>query len=157
MIVNFNTTFEENLEIVYDRKRIAHEYIKTRFAVDFLSAIPIDLISKLFFSTDNEKFKVFSLLKLIRMLRLTRIIRVLNVQRDAKSKIKLFQVFFQLTLYLHCQACLIWFMIEYDKIWYHPVLVGDVSWDSKFYSDSKLAQYVNSFHWSLLSMLGNDN
>lgn len=105
IIVNFSTTFEEGYEVIYDRKRIAHEYIRTRFTIDFLSAIPMDFLIVVFFSNQvstTKELKAISLLKLVRMLRLSRIIRALNVQRDLKSKIKLAKVFFQLILYLHC-------------------------------------------------------
>ena len=94
ILVNFNTTFEEGYEEVCDRKKIAANYLKTRFTVDFLSAIPVDLIGSLFFSSEAKELKALSLLKLVRMMRLSRIIRALNVQRDLKSKIKLLKVFF---------------------------------------------------------------
>ena len=105
IFVNFSTTMEEGYEVIYDRKRIAHEYIRTRFTIDFLSAVPIDLFITLFLPdsvSSTKEFKAISLLKLVRMLRISRIIRALNVQRDLKSKIKLVKVFFQLVLYLHC-------------------------------------------------------
>ena len=89
IIVNFNTSYSKEVDIIYDRKLIARKYIKTRFTVDILSAMPLDLIAGVFFSFSSKELKILSLLKLIRMLRLSRIIRALNVQRSIKSKVKL--------------------------------------------------------------------
>ena len=109
--MNFNTTFELGYDIVYDRKLIAKNYIRTRFAVDIISAIPIDVIIKFLINSDAKVFKAFSLFKLVRMLRLSRIIRALNVKKEFKSKVKLMKLAFELILYLHCSSCLIWGLI----------------------------------------------
>ena len=156
IFANFNTSFEENQETVFDRKRIAKKYIKTRFTVDVLSAMPLDFLAGLFLSKDAKELKALSLLKLIRMLRLSRIIRALNVKRAIKSKVKLLQVFLILLLYLHCSACLLWFIISYEKLWINPTLKSDVLWSSRFYSDALHAQYLTSMHFSLLGMFGTD-
>ena len=89
IFVNFNTSFEENQKSVFSRKRIASHYIKTRFFVDLLSAVPLDSFAALFISDNSNKFEALSLLKIIRMLRLSRVIRALNVKRQIKSKAKL--------------------------------------------------------------------
>lgn len=105
IVVNFTTTYEEGYDLISDRRRIAQHYIKTRFTIDFLSAIPIDLFITIFLpasASSTKEFKAISLLKLVRMLRISRIIRALNVKKEMKSKIKLVKVFFQLVLYLHC-------------------------------------------------------
>ena len=156
LLVNCNTSFEYNYEEICDRKKIIAHYLRGRFTVDFLSAFPIDAIGSMLLSMDAKQFKIFSLLKLIRMLRLSRIIRALKVQREIKTRIKLFKVFFQLLLYLHCQACLILFIIQYDKLWNNPILVNDLFWVGKFYEDSLFAQYVIAMNFSLLDLLGNN-
>lgn len=47
VLVNFNTTFEMGYDVIYDRKMIAQHYLRTRFTIDIVSAIPIDLIMKI--------------------------------------------------------------------------------------------------------------
>ena len=90
IFINFNTSYEINLQPVYSRKCIARNYIKKNsFLIDVLSAVPVDTIGGLFLTQNTRKFKAFSILKIIRMLRLSRIIRALNVQRELKSKVKL--------------------------------------------------------------------
>lgn len=135
IIVNLNTSFEADQEVIYLRKLIARHYLRTRFTIDLLSAFPIDLFAGLFFSEDAKELKALSLLKLVRMLRLSRIIRALNVKRDIKSKVKLMQVFFILLLYIHCQACILWFIIIDSKLWNDPILSNDVLWQGRFYAD----------------------
>ena len=94
VIINFNTTYEwEDGTVVYERKLIAKRYLNTRFAVDFLSAIPLDFIAKkMSDGMTDKRIKLFSLLKLTRMLRLSRLIRTLNVHREFKVKLKLIKM-----------------------------------------------------------------
>ena len=80
----------------------------------------------------------------------------MNVVRDIKSKAKLLNVLFVLIIYLHCQACVIWFMIVNDKLWNNPVLTLELYWETKFYSDAPYAQYLVSVHFSMLTFLGAD-
>lgn len=86
ILINFDTTFDENSNEIIDRKLIAHNYIKRGFTIDFLSALPLDLITKVLIQNlSSKQLKLLSLLKLIRMLRVSRIVRALKVQRDLKS------------------------------------------------------------------------
>ena len=47
ILVNFNTTIDKGEKVVYDRKVVARAYLRGRFTVDFLSAVPLDGIAKL--------------------------------------------------------------------------------------------------------------
>ncbi len=102
LFVNMNTSYEEDYTMILNRRKIIEKYIKSRFTIDLLSATPFDYIAAIFFSAEASGLKIISLLKLVRMLRISRIIRALNVRKELKTKIKLFKVFFQLILYLHC-------------------------------------------------------
>ena len=42
ILVNFNTSYEEGYDVITDRKVIAKRYFKSRFFIDFISAVPID-------------------------------------------------------------------------------------------------------------------
>ena len=50
ILVNFNTSYSKELDTIYDRKLIARKYMKTRFTVDILSAVPLDLLAGIFLS-----------------------------------------------------------------------------------------------------------
>ena len=51
---------------------------------------------------------------------------------------------------------MVWFLIHHDELWYNPVLVNEIIWDSRFYADALYAQYFTSFHLSVLAFYGND-
>ena len=122
ILVNFNTTLNENSDEIDDRVIIAKNYLRGSFSVDFLSAFPFDLVASLIMGDLSAKqLKIFSLLKLIRMMRLSRIIRALNFNRDLKSQLKIAILVLKLVLYLHCSACLQLWVVNYDSLWENPV------------------------------------
>ena len=51
-------------------KQIAKEYLKSRFIIDFLSAIPFDFVLRYMFEEETGFFSTVSMLKLFRVLRL---------------------------------------------------------------------------------------
>jgi hypothetical protein len=84
-------------------------YIKGRFFLDLLAAIPFELISNLLESGSKlDKFGLFSLVKIIRVLRFTKVISFLNTTESVKLSLRLFKLIFYLIIYLHWQACA-WF------------------------------------------------
>jgi hypothetical protein len=85
------------------------KYIKGRFFLDLLAAIPFELISNLLKSESKlDKFGLFSLVKIIRVLRFTKVISFLNTTESIKLSLRLFKLIFYLIIYLHWQACA-WF------------------------------------------------
>ena len=120
VLVNFNTTLETS-ETVYDRRVIALNYFKGRFAIDFLSALPLDFIFFLFVPPNsNQSMKLVSILKLTRLLRLSKMLRAMNVAKDLKGTIKLMKLLFQMVLFLHLIACLHMYLIMEQQLWDHP-------------------------------------
>ena len=81
IIVNFRTTFYEieTGDEVFDARRTAKKYLKSRFAIDLISTIPFDNIASIFTSSGSPVLQLFSLLKLVRISRLGRIIERMNV------------------------------------------------------------------------------
>ena len=58
------------------------EYLNGRFTIDFLSALPLDLIAGIFVPEGNTKqMRLVSVLKLVRMLRLSKMLRAMNVEK----------------------------------------------------------------------------
>ena len=100
---------------------VAWNYIKTRFFIDLLATIPFDTLAGLFFNSDSIYLQLFGLMKLVRVLRLSRIISFLNFQDDVKVTLKLGKVIFFLSIYLHCLACLWFYIVSYDKDWIPPL------------------------------------
>ena len=137
ILISFNTSLNINNDEIHDRTQISLSYLRGQFTIDFLSAVPIDVLASIFFKNLSAKqLKIISLLKLIRMLRLTKIVRALRTSRDIKSQIKLFILLLKLILYIHCSACLQLFIIQYESLWDHPIYSSFLGWESKFAEDS---------------------
>lgn len=82
MIVNFCTAYyDEEMEIVDDRKKIAKRYVYSWFFVDFLAIFPF---SALFNTGDqyNELIRVTRLGKISRIIKLLRLVRIIKVIRN---------------------------------------------------------------------------
>ena len=110
--INLNTGVE-----ITNGREIAIAYLKSRFLIDFVSAVPIDKFIMLFYPStqsieENVKhFVALSCLKMIRILRINRLLIYLNSSSDFKLQIKLYKMFFFLLLYIHFTACLWYFII----------------------------------------------
>lgn len=91
VVLNFFTAFEdENGELVIERRRIAKNYIKTWFAVDMMSSIPITLIQKYTSSGSVDNIKLLKLSRLPRLYRLLRLIKLMRLYKSNKFVEKLF-------------------------------------------------------------------
>lgn len=126
IFVSFRTSFYHPItgDEINDLKIIRMNYLKGRFAIDFLSTVPFDNILLLFTQAKNKILAMFSLLKLFRVTRLSRIIARLNVSENAKNSMKLFQLIFFIVLYIHCSGCLWWAIIRIDQSWTPPLDLG---------------------------------
>ena len=85
-----------------DGKIIATSYLKGRFILDLIAAIPFELIQKsLSASRSLSHLGILSLFKIIRVLRFTKVISYLNTTDDIKWSLKFFKLIFYLIIYLH--------------------------------------------------------
>ena len=120
VIINFRTTFIHKVtgEEIIEQRKIAVEYIKTRFFIDLIASIPFDFIAGLFVSSGNAStLNIITLLKLVRVLRLGRLISVMKVKDDIKLSLRLLKLVFFLILYLHWQGCLWYYIVLKDTDW----------------------------------------
>ena len=134
IIVGFRSSYinKKSGEEVYQLKGIAWNYIKTRFTIDVLATVPFDFIISIFTSENVSLLELFAVLKLVRVFRLSRIITFLNFKNDVKIQMKLVKLIFFLVTYLHCFAC-VWFWIaNSDQTWIPPldyVYLGTTLWE----------------------------
>jgi len=155
IFIAFRTTFYHPItgDEIRDLKIIRKNYIRGRFAIDFLSTVPFDNLLFLITQTSNKFLAMFSLLKLIRVTRLSRIIARLNVSEDTKNSLKLFQLIFFIVLYIHCSGCG-WFAIaNVDQTWVPPI---NMDTDINLYEEDTFYKYIISIYHSVLLMMGND-
>lgn len=157
IIVNFRTTFYdiETGDEVFDPKRSAKKYLKSRFMVDLLSTIPFDNIVGIFYNNTSPVLQLFSLLKLVRISRLGHIIKSMNVTHDIKNMLKLSKLIFVIIIYIHCLACLWYVIVTVNKQWRPPLeyLAPQFDW----YEEPSLAnKYFITFYTAVLILTGND-
>eukprot|EP00924_Labyrinthula_sp_SR-Ha-C_P002834 maker-scaffold_13-snap-gene-8.4-mRNA-1 protein AED:0.00 eAED:0.00 QI:61/1/1/1/1/1/2/317/622 len=81
IVATFNTPIqdEDTGLIITDRTKIAKQYFKTWFFIDFIPVIPYDLILLLISSGNNENLGSIRFLRIIRVLKLLKILRVLKL------------------------------------------------------------------------------
>mmetsp|Transcript_34328 Transcript_34328/g.52600 ORF Transcript_34328/g.52600 Transcript_34328/m.52600 type:complete len:114 (-) Transcript_34328:2366-2707(-) len=103
------------------------------FVIDFFSTIPFDLIMRIFVTElASNKFKLLKLMKLLRLLRLSRLINYINTTDDFKIVLNLFKICLFLILYIHCTACLIFYVANQSQLWV-PNQFLDYHLDEGFY------------------------
>ncbi|XP_028397826.1 potassium voltage-gated channel subfamily H member 6-like isoform X2 [Dendronephthya gigantea] len=154
IVVNFRTTYiGKNDALVTDPKKIALRYLRTYFIVDFVAAIPWDIIAV----PAHESTTSLSLLKTVRLLRLFQAARRLD-QNYEKSVSLLFLMVFAFSLVAHWLAC-IWYTIGYSEnkrsipnSWLTELAINNEEPFNKtagLYGPSLRARYLTSLYFTL--------
>lgn len=120
IIINFNSAFyDDDMEIVDDRKRVAKQYVMSWFIIDLLAIFPFSFV---FGSDDsyNSLIRITRLGKISRIVKLMKIVRILKVIKNQQKILKYMNeylrigigferiVFFLLIFFILCHivACL---------------------------------------------------
>jgi len=164
IILNFRTTYHNHGtgEEVITSKQIASNYLRGgRFWIDILSTIPFDTALTPIFKDKNyitEKFQLLSMLKLFRVLRLSRIITYMNSTDEVKLSLRLFKLCLFLLLYIHCTACLLYYIanMERDTEEWIPSQYSYYGHERTIYEEGISTKYMVSFYNSILALTGND-
>jgi voltage-gated potassium channel Kch len=78
IFIHFNSSYYDSYHEIFDRKKIAKNYLKTWFIIDFLSVFPFEYIYLYLFSDngiDPATLKQFRMLRVLRLLRLSQVLR----------------------------------------------------------------------------------
>jgi hypothetical protein len=88
IVVIFNTAlYDDEFQIIHDRKKIAIIYIQGWFVIDVLSIIPFDLILQTGGSNNmNSMIKIVRIGRMYKLLKLTRLLKMLKLVKE-RSKI----------------------------------------------------------------------
>ncbi|XP_058969497.2 potassium voltage-gated channel subfamily H member 6 isoform X4 [Pocillopora verrucosa] len=122
IVMNFRTTYVKEGEVLITNPwKIAVHYFKTYFVVDFVAAIPWDLLASLNSGTE-ENTMLFSLLKTARLLRLFRAARKLDRNYEYMTSLLFLMIMFFM-LVAHWLAC-IWYAIGQQE----AVTYDGLSW-----------------------------
>ena len=134
---------------------MAVSYIKGRFLLDILAAIPFDSFLSV---TDNgmvtSKLRLLQMLKTFRLLRFTKVISYLNATEHVKLSLKLFKLIFYLIVYIHLQACVWFYFTKLDETWF-PI-IDLIKSEFEFYHHGAVFTYCHSV-WHSVSILNGDD
>jgi hypothetical protein len=159
LILNFRTSFihSQTGEEIFDQKLIAKNYLGGQFTIDFLSAIPFDLLLGGAVGDENENqfLSFIKSLKLFRVLRLNRLITYMNSTDDVKHSLRLLKLFFMILLIVHVEACLWFYLVNQQHEW-RPTQYYERSDGTQFYEDDWSTQYMYSFYNLMLVLFGTD-
>eukprot|EP00347_Sterkiella_histriomuscorum_P006771 403351490 len=163
ILMSFRTSYlnvTSGKEITSSRD-IAQRYIKSGgLAFDLISTIPIDdLISQMIPPETAKHLGLLGLIKMTRMLRLRKIITFMNVQQSLKVSLRMFQLILFLLLVVHWTGC-IWYLLvmqnETEQHRWKPVFDSDENKDD-FYNEVSLYQYLVTFYYAVLILIGRAN
>ena len=157
MGLNFRTAFYdfEGNEVV-DPKAIALRNFKSVFFIDLLATLPLEEILMAVFDQENRFYKLFSLLKIGRLLKLEKIISYLNVEEHVKQFINLCKMILFLVIYIHCFACMWWYMATLEPVWVIPKFQVTDDFYQMYHFDSVSSRYLTSIYMSVNLIGGND-
>ena len=121
IIITFRTGYlDERGELRVNSREIAKNYLKMQFWVDLSATLPLDTIISVILNDDNELYALFGLIKMGRIFRLKKIIQFLNLVEDLKAFLNLFKLMFFIVMYLHCFACVWWYITKTSREWIPP-------------------------------------
>lgn len=93
--ISFNkASFDENYELITDRKLIAFDYFQGWFIIDIVAIIPFDII--LGGSEFNQVVRIARIGRMYKLVKLTRLIRVLKIVKDKSKFLRYIQELFKI-------------------------------------------------------------
>ena len=113
-LVMNTTIYDSDGEEIFNKKKIRLHYLFGMFFVDMVSSIPIEIVFP------GSILRVINILKIIRTFRLTSIINKMNVDEEAKSRLRMLHLVFQLLLMLHMVASLWHAVFQFNLLWIPP-------------------------------------
>ncbi|CAD7958568.1 unnamed protein product [Amoebophrya sp. A25] len=81
VVINFRTGYYQEDMLVLNPRRIANNYLRGWFTLDFLSSFPFDLIIPLFVDVAKEDVRVLRMLRIFRLFRLGKLLRILRTEQ----------------------------------------------------------------------------
>ena len=156
IFINFLTAYEsDDGEIVYHKKKIAKNYLKGWFWIDFISSFPVQFIFMFFKNTNFNKYtsfnnliKISKLSKISRLTKLKKLLRVKKITKISPFEFKLEKLMNQMNLkqvgrtYIKF-IFLIFSLVHISGCFWHMI--------SKFDQDNQKYQWINYYNYYDLS------
>jgi len=155
MVLQFFVPFDViaphgGVERVYSKRHIARNYLKSWFIIDFVSIMPIDVVSVVMEDTDVTNLKMIKAIRLVRLVKLIRLAKGLRIWYRYQTelaisyrKTMLVQLFLTIIIAAHWLACTLGMVSRYQG---NVVCLGDhdpleergqcvVTWMSRAYAE----------------------
>lgn len=145
VIVNFFTAIQRNKALVTDQREIARSYLRRWFAVDFLSAIPFDvLFSGASLAGASRFLRLLRLTRLLRLLRLAQFIGKLGRKSPIHpSLLRMLHLVFWVLLSEHFIAC----------IWLFLGSGNAAATNAGYAPDDSLRNYLRALYWTTTTIV----
>ena len=155
MVLTFFTAYEKDNVMIMEHKRICKNYLKTWFAIDFMSTFPFDKIIPLLLEGISpgalRSIKLVRALRLFRLLKLFRVARLNRKIKDAKIDESIHPVvydllglFFWIFIMSHVLCCGFFYFSECDE--------SEGDWLSCGKPDLT-SKYILSMYWTVATIL----
>lgn len=145
IFLNLRTTYIETTsgEEIRDPKMIAKHYLKTWFFIDLLATIPFNKLVP-----NNVILSVLGMLKVQRVFAISMVIKNLNIKNTTKSLLKVLWLIVLLFLYLHCIACLWYYIVKDTEQWVVncDFVFGGTQYIYEVYEGSIFRRYLRVFY-----------
>lgn len=154
IFMNMRTTYYD-----YDGKEITNgwdilwNYIKTALVPDLLTSIPFEEIIPV--KGNNKKLlKMISVLKGTRIKKFKDVIYRLDIKDETKALYNMLLMSTYFIIYIHCTACLFYYIISLDESW---VPINDLSQGkTDLWVSGQVYQYFTSLYYMVLVIGGNE-
>ena len=156
IIITFRTGYlDDRGDLKVEPKVIAKNYLRMQFWIDLSATLPLDTIVSILLNDDNELYALLGLIKMGRIFRLKKIIQFLNLVEDLKAFLNLIKLIFFIIMYIHCFACVWWYIIKDSQDWIPPKDMIHDDW-YHLYKASTVSKYTHSLYLSVQLMIGVD-
>eukprot|EP00163_Fabomonas_tropica_P023159 TRINITY_DN40451_c0_g1_i1.p1 TRINITY_DN40451_c0_g1~~TRINITY_DN40451_c0_g1_i1.p1 ORF type:complete len:800 (+),score=93.72 TRINITY_DN40451_c0_g1_i1:114-2513(+) len=170
ILLNFRTAYMERENLVIDFKRIARHYLKTWFAVDFLSTFPFDIVIVVVLNSTGDEIENDSVLRLprlirvLRLIRLMRLIKVFKVTKSFRALISRISINTSLFKLMKLGVMLLVVAHWFGCLWYYTADLtpaGQYSWAFEYKLIDEATRepikpvserYIASFYWAVATI-----
>ena len=155
IIINFNLAYyDDNNQIIFERRSIAKNYMRCMFWVDLIGVFPfyaIALQATGNIGVENQYTQNLGLLRLFKMVRLHRVAVFFSIiQYSSKLSLMSLTLLRNLAVVLvwtHTWACVMFFIAR------ETALDSDNTWlGTTVYGLSEFEQYITSLYWSVVTV-----
>jgi hypothetical protein len=155
MVLTFFTAYEQESVMIVDHMNICKNYLKSWFAIDFMSTFPFDLIIPIVLEGISpgtlRSIKLIRALRLFRLLKLFRVARLNRKIKDAKIEdvfhpvvFDLMGLFFWMFIMSHILSCGFYYFSECDE--------EESDWQHCG-KDDLTSKYIVSMYWTVATLL----